>query len=111
METKTDVRNVTERSVQVIDFGLVDQKGRKIGMEIYTWEQDFVEVPQDSTSWYRIPVGHYFIVRGSATRDGQVFGAYQYPIEFKTIEERDAYIEKRIASTKKRYEKTFKKVA
>jgi hypothetical protein len=111
MKIKTDVRNVTEQSVNKIDLGIVDQKNRKIGIEIWVWEQDYVELPENATSWWEIPVGHYFMVKACVTRNGDIFGALQPDLEFKTAKERDAYIEKRIASTKKRYEKTFKKVA
>lgn len=93
---KTKFANKTEVKTSAMGFGFFDKKGREIGMEVRSFECDFVEIPAGSTgTYYTIEPGHYFAAITQATRDGKGFGAGQRTHYFKTEEERSIYLAKR----------------
>jgi hypothetical protein len=90
-----------------ISLDLRDAKGREIGIYIRTAPIEVTET--DGNTYYRIfdAVGEYVKVTMTATRNGEVFGASQYPNFYKSFAEADAAIAKRIKSTRARYAKQF----
>lgn len=101
---RTITSNYKRDHDDVVDFGLLDQKGRRIEAHIYFFEINFVEVPGDWEHPYYIHMspGHYLGARMQATRNDKEFGASQYDSYFHTEEERDAAVAKYLLSARKR---------
>lgn len=93
------------RKVERPRFGVFDAKKREIGCRIVTLETEFYIDADHSDSGYRMEPGRYFSANIQATRSGVEYGASQSWEHFKTEAERDAYIAKRIADSRKRAEK------
>lgn len=72
------------------DFGIKDNKGREMGALVLTFNVDEI---YDS---------RHFGVRVQAAKDGKSWGATQMRKYFQTPEDRQKYIDKRIAGMKKR---------
>lgn len=85
---KSGLNVTTNYKKELIDFWLTDKYGRKIGVEISTYEATFTELPEDVCAYYSIEAGHYFALRFWATRDGKTYGALQPNNFFKTEKER-----------------------
>lgn len=98
--TTTRRANTTKTVRTVTNFDSKDAKGRVIGCRADAYEVDFVEVAPGETGG-RMPVGHYFVADVAATRDGVRYGACQPDRYFATAEERDAFIAKRVADSRK----------
>jgi hypothetical protein len=94
------------RFTRYISFGLLDGKRREVGINVTTWQQEATEIPGATTGCVREP-GFYFCAYCHPTRDRKPFGALQSYWHFRTAVERDAYIERRVASTRKRYSKLY----
>lgn len=92
----------TEPVVTNRDFGVQDRFGRKIGAAAVTYETTYVELEDQTNGGYTQPAGHYFTFRPCATRNGIGYGASQGRHNFKTIEERQAAIDKYFAGAQKR---------
>lgn len=108
MSKFTQPRNETNRNKEVIEFGVADEKGRTIGVEVITTEFDFVEVEGDYG--YTLTSGaHKFFGNVMMTRGGKTFGASQRSSMFDTAAERDAYVARRIAASKKNALKKYGK--
>lgn len=103
---KTQTEKGTRRHVS---FGINDAKGREIGLSIIVAPVTVTEAPADSKMYYTCfdEVGEYIGVRMNATRNGIEFGASQQADYFKTQQEADAAIAKRVESTRARYAKQF----
>jgi hypothetical protein len=71
---------------KVEDFGVVDAKGRKIGSSVRLETIVRVEAADGTNS---LPAGTTYAYRPSATRDGNVYGAYNYGKTYATEAERD----------------------
>jgi len=97
---KNTVRTITENYKKdhdnVVDFGVLDSRGRLIGAHIYFFEIDFIKVPEDWKHVYYVHMlpGHYLGARMQATRDGKSFGSSQNDSYFHTEEERNAAVAK-----------------
>lgn len=97
----SDSANVETRR---IDFGLVDERGRAIGVLVTTYEVDATPVPAEQRyGGYDMEPGHYFVAYVHATRNGEHFGALQRSGYFTTERMRDAYVADRVAAARKRY--------
>lgn len=100
MYTKTI--NQTFSGRQEIDFGLVDAKGRKLGVIAYVREWDQVPVEDQSVGYGCIQApGHYFSGVVQGTRDGVQFGAITRSVSGATREEVEAGIARRIETARK----------
>jgi len=88
-------------------FGQFDAKGREFGAQVQTCETTFrdmtpEEMQRSSYSYSTTPAGHYFTVTVQAQRGGINWGASQPAQHFKTLEERQQYIDRRLADMRKR---------
>lgn len=90
-----------------IDFGVVDAKGRKVGMSVYS---QIVEVSEDQQSMYaldeRWAIGTNYTLIGQTTRDGAPFGGsdirVMHPNQNKAIRDFEFRVERaRKAAVKK----------
>lgn len=99
---KTQPENQTNIGSNGEDFQVVDAKGRKIGAMVTTFEIDYVEIQEDSQSFWRQAPGHYFVMCPQATRDGKPYGACQRDQLFTTEAERNAARAKYFAGARKR---------
>jgi len=85
-----------------VPFNFVDAKNRRIGCVVSTWRDEYVEAPADAKSGHDIEPGTYYVAVVHASRDGKSYGAYPGGCRVKTLSERSAYIERRIADSRKR---------
>lgn len=98
------VRNETEWNRAHVDLGLLDQRGRAIGVVINRRELDLVEIP-DAEWGYKLPAGHYHGAIVEVARNGHSFGASQSEHLASSEAELNAYIAKRISGARTRYER------
>ncbi len=103
-------REVTGRTTERPRFGIKDRLGRDIGVRIATFAAVFTEASEEDTGCYRHEPGYFFGVNIQATRNGVEYGASQPNKYFKTIEERDAHIAKRLEESRKAAEKKAKEI-
>jgi hypothetical protein len=101
MTTKTSRINPINTAAVTHEWGVVDAKGRVIGLRIDTREVDFVEVA-DGGCYYRVAPGHYFSAKMQTTKDGKAYGATQPEHYFATAEERATAIVKRLSAAMKK---------
>ena len=104
---KTQYRETGPATQTMTSLDLRDAKGREIGIYIRTAPIEVAET--DGNTYYTIfdTLGEYVKVTITATRNGELFGASQYPSFYKSQAEADAAISKRIKSTRARYAKQF----
>lgn len=86
-------------------FGIFDEKGREIGYRMTFFENVFIQVPDDVTTWRTS--NPRFECRTTATRSGVAFGASQNTVKGDTLEECRAKAEKRRDGALGRYRKKF----
>jgi hypothetical protein len=88
-----------------INFGVNDNKGREIGCRTCLRPQTISLVSETvingSSIAKRDRLGDWFCAFVQKTKNGEDFGARQDGKEFRTIEEARAYIEKRVAASRK----------
>lgn len=85
---------------RVEEFKVQDRRGRWIGAKVYTFEAEYTAI--EGNSGCMMPPGHYHGANVQATRNGENYGACQSSHYAATIEERDAWIAKRLADSRKR---------
>jgi len=90
-----------------IDLGLIDARGRAIGLYVRTSVVRVVAVPERETSgnYAFTTAGTYFGVYCQVTRNGDTFGATRDTVLFTESSETVAYVKERIAAAVKRYVK------
>ena len=91
----------------IYDFGIVDDKGRKVGAWIWTGQVAFYMDPEKTTSGYRREPGTYYFGRVHATRGGTPFGASQPERYFATERAQWKWKTKYLANAQKRAAKKF----
>lgn len=92
--------NKTETQIAKHAFGTFDRLGREIGVNVYTFEADY---EASENRWgYTYQPGHYFVARCQSSRNGSDYNSSQDEKHFRTAEERDAYVTKRIADSRKK---------
>lgn len=95
-------RTLTGHEARLEEFDAHDKRGRRIGVLVSTWTAEYTPVPADTACAYGRAAGTYYLAEVQATRNGQRYGACQPYAHFETIAERDAYIARRIADSRKR---------
>lgn len=101
----------TEYRRQVNFDGIVDERGRAVGVSVIT-DVDEYRLPTEDDQLYGRACHHhapgvYFTVRVMPTRNGVTYGAIQPRHLFATETERDAHIAAAVESTRKRYARKF----
>ena len=94
---------------QFIDLGIVDQRGRRIGVVAETVKYTAEPLAPDARGWHTAPVGVSLLVSVSATRNGAPFGPGQ-PGTFFAFGDAAGiakYVAARAEATRKRYLKKF----
>lgn len=76
--------------------GKTDTKGRVEGLIVEIWEVEMIERPADALTYYKYEPGYYFVACITKTKNGKKFGASQPRQLFKTNEERQTAILKRL---------------
>lgn len=93
----------THNERAVIELGFTDQKRRRIGAQVCTWNAKMEPGLHDGKyGRSTLPPGPAFGLNCMATRNGAPYGAAQPSQWFATPEERTAAIEAYIAGAKKR---------
>jgi len=92
----------TEPKERNIDFKILDNKGRRTGLWVQTYEEFVIEDDKVKTLYH---------VYAIATRNGEGFGACQNTNTFDTAGAREKYIAKRQKQTAATYRRKFGKVA
>lgn len=101
MSNPTQRISQTVAQIEKYGFGVADKYGREIGLIVSTYEAEYAERTDGGTSGWAIAPGRYFVARCQAARNGESYGASQGGHHCTTEEERDAYIAKRIAASRK----------
>lgn len=68
---ETNVRAIFEN---YHDFGVVDAKGRKVGVIVWGRESDHIPAREGHGHYTIFPLGRLFTIRSNSTRDGKIFG-------------------------------------
>lgn len=120
-----NVSVTVDSETTITGFGQLDGKGRELGLSVrkstlavqygpvahVSWLHGRLECPdlftQDGLAYspvqgWRQPIGLYYVAECHATRAGQTFGACQPERLFDSAAERDAYVAKRLADSRKR---------
>lgn len=89
-------------------FGAIDRWGRRIGAIIVYTNSEYTPIEMSvGTSYWPHEPGKFFSVMCQQTRAGYAYGAGQNAVDFKTVEERDAHVEKYLKSAKARAAKAW----
>jgi hypothetical protein len=101
-ETRSAAK-ITDYTVEHIDFGVSDSKGRAIGAMIHTMTYTLTACPTDYKGSFMLRApGVYAAAAVHPTRNGRAFAASQPRNLFESAEKRDAHIAKRVAEHKAR---------
>lgn len=110
----TVVKFVSQSKIEksLVAFGFTDNKGRPLGAIVARFTEEFAALDGTEVygSFWKSEPGVYTTVRVETARGGKEFGAGQRGQRFPigTPESKiESYINKRIAETRKRYEKKF----
>lgn len=99
-----------------VDFGIVDNKGRKLGSSWQVREVAYREISAEewetrkaagNTCYSLGRPGTRYTAGICALRNGSAFGAYHYPSYHATREEAEAACAKKVEASRKRYVKGF----
>lgn len=86
-------------------WGFYDAKGREFGLNVYTSEAEYAPIEEGERWGYGYEPGYYFVACCQPTRNGENYGSSQDSRHFKTRQERDLYICRRLADSLKQAEK------
>lgn len=99
-------RTISNQTSEVVDFGILDNRRRRVGVSVLRADALFTELEAGATFGYVKAYGP-FAACVTATRNGERFGASQGFEYFDSAEDREAFIAKRIKGTKARYSKLY----
>jgi hypothetical protein len=102
---KTSQQNRTPFVMQYVSFETTDRHGREVGTLVFTWEVDFVPMPDEQTGYgYETHApGHVYGLSIHAARNALWWGGASRPTRyFRCPEERTKAIEKSLAAAQKR---------
>ncbi len=86
----------TTASSTIYTAGKKDAKGRVEGVRVEVCEVTLIDRPADVLTYYGLEPGFYYVAKIDKTKNGKPFGASQPRQFFKTDEERQAAILKRL---------------
>ena len=102
----TTDRNITEKASRSISFGIVDDKGREMGVSVTTFTAEHTPSAMDGCG-YTLAAGTWYCAWTKATRNGNGFGPSTGEIHARTPKERDTLLAKRIEGARARYVKQY----
>ena len=94
---------------ELVDFGLVDERGRAVGVNVFKAEHELMIDPNPRGYGYIGIPGYYFVGLCQPARNGKDYGSTQGERRFATAAERDEYVERSVADTRKRYGRKYGK--
>lgn len=100
----TNRTSKTETKVSRHTWEHADRFGRKIGLNVITWEAQYEAKGADDPHprcGYSHAAGHYFVACCQPSRDGENYGASQDDRHFATEAERADYIARRMKDSQK----------
>lgn len=93
------------------DFGILDEKGRKVGVTytVIQYVSRLREEDDTQRSYWILPFADtvHYVATVSPTRNGQRFGATQCGKHVLAFEEASVEVDRRIEGTRKRYAKKY----
>lgn len=106
---KIQLKETIEAGYEYVDLGVVDNRGRKIGLALSRSVQTFVPADESATSgyWCVVEPGTYSCVNAQVTRNGNRYGAGQPTMRFEWVEKREEWIAKKIEACRKANLKKF----
>ena len=106
---KTKITKTYPGETTKVSFGILDNKGREIGASIIIAAVTVTDALEEDRCYYLNfdAPGDFIGVRITATRDGFQYGACQKTDYFKSSDEAQSAIEKRLEGMRKRYAKMF----
>lgn len=107
---RSELLSKTERTIEEINFGVNDKKGRAIGSRVQFWVEVSGPVSENTDKQVnrRLPGTHYVMLT-NALRDGKWFGAYTGERSFSSPEARDSAKAKYLKDAAKRATKEANK--
>lgn len=87
-------------------LGVYDSKGREMGLDIYFWEETYVQGVNEYGCGYLVEAGHYYCLAVRVTRAGRHFGASHRPQMFTSEAARAKAIPSLEKAARKRAAKT-----
>lgn len=107
-----DIRcQVAERTPSVktkVEFGVVDERGRTVGIKVSTWTEIWELQPEGVGYCYAFGTpGVKLMAYVQMTRGGEAYGASQRSKQFTTAAERDIVVAKAVADSRKRALKRY----
>lgn len=93
--TLTTRQIIDRRQASTAFPGLVDPKGRQLGVHVDSMEVEFTALPETATSGFAQEPGLWFAAQVSQMRAGRLYGASQPTQYFRTAAERQAYVDRR----------------
>jgi hypothetical protein len=94
-----------------VDFGLVDERSRRIGVDIVDWKSArraaTPEEGPDGSIAHPDSLGHWFRASVRVTRNGERFGSGYNECSFRTEAERAEWIPKAVEAIRKRMARKY----
>jgi len=109
---RTLIKQIVPCTYQLIDFGITDNKGRSLGLQVGTCTGEVTEAPVDHKYGAYVgynKLGQLFSVNMMVTKNGTSFGAYQPSKHYESMAEVKDAIDKRKKECIARYKKQFTK--
>jgi len=105
---KHKVISQTNNTVEHIDFGLMDERGRAVGINVYRGEMETVP-PDDGDICILMSLEHgtLFAGRTCITRDQEPYGATQALKYFQTEKEREQALRKKVKQAQARMNRKY----
>ena len=105
-QAKVPCSRITHENTPVSEgFGVFDGKGKEVGARAYSCTTEFV--PNGQADGYVSVPGVYYFANVQMTRGGSDFGASHRAHRFDTAAERDTYIVKQMAVSRKNAVKKY----
>ena len=94
-------------ALRVVDFGILDSKGRAIGYAVRRYRETITAVERAPGTFGAVcnpeNLGAWECASAHVTRDGTAFGASHRDLRARTVDDLEAMISDRIAAARARY--------
>lgn len=89
-----------------VEFGITDERGRKVGVLIVTEGRDYA-LSTTGCGYSREP-GRWLVGRVQPARNGQSYGAHQSGEHFRSRDDMQAYVAAQTEKARKRYGRKYR---